>query len=286
MAGLRRNLTPSRVLVALAVFGIASGTSYAALSPTAPSGQSRSMATAHRILGCYSKGNGTLRIVRSKGACRSDELPISWNAAGSAGEPGPRGPAGDDGAPGAKGDPGIAGQNGAPGPSGPTGPTGLSGPTGPTGLSGPTGPTGVSGPTGPTGLSGPTGPTGPEGTFSGIASTKQIAWFEPPAIEPAYQVEVTLVETELTVPSAGKVLLTGDVNINGATSSSKIRLYEDGTEVELREGYVYGGMSDFPMTALVDAGAGTHKFKITYERTDTAGFVDIRGRGLTAVFLG
>jgi hypothetical protein len=280
MSALRRQLTASRLLLAIAVFGIAGGTSYAALSRPA-SHQRRRKPTAHTILGCYLKSSGALRIVASKSACRSGELPISWNAQGPAGAPGAPGAAGENGIAGAKGDPGAAGSQG------PTGPTGLSGPTGPTGLRGTTGPTGLSGPTGPTGLSGTTGPTGPEGAFAtSIASTKQVAWFEAPFIEPAYQVEVTVVETELTVPSAGKVLLTGDVNLNGATSSSKIRLYEDGTEVELREGYVYGGMSDFPMTALVNASAGTHKFKITYERIDTAGFIDIRGRGLTAVFLG
>jgi collagen triple helix repeat protein len=281
---LSREITVSRALIAIAVFGIASGSSYATMQGSS---------SGREILGCYARAGGELRIVQNDSECRRGEIPIGWSARGSRGPRGPKGTRGVDGsigARGAKGSPGPAGSRGvdgtpgSPGTDGQDGVPGLEGQSGPEGSAGPEGPSGEPGTDGQDGAEGPTGPEGPAGT--GIASTKEILWYEEPFIEPVYETPVTVVETKLTVPSSGKVLLTGDVNISGSGSNSNIRLYSDGTQILLREGYVYGGLASFPVSALASVAAGEHTFKITYERTSSGGFVSIRGRGLTAVFLG
>jgi type VI secretion system secreted protein Hcp len=55
------------------------------------------------INGCYSKGNGDLRVVENAADCRKQETPIKWSQ---------RGPAGPQGEPGPKGDAGPAGPAG------------------------------------------------------------------------------------------------------------------------------------------------------------------------------
>jgi type VI secretion system secreted protein Hcp len=55
------------------------------------------------INGCYSKGNGDLRVVENGADCRRQETPIKWSQ---------RGPAGPQGEPGPKGDTGPAGPAG------------------------------------------------------------------------------------------------------------------------------------------------------------------------------
>jgi hypothetical protein len=45
------------------------------------------------LYGCYQKNNGQLRFVSQPSACRSSEIPISWNQIGPQG---PAGPAGSD----------------------------------------------------------------------------------------------------------------------------------------------------------------------------------------------
>ncbi len=63
---------------------------------------SQCWAQGNEIYGCYQKNNGQLRIVSEPGACRSSEIPISWNKIGPQGLPGlegpqgPVGPAGSD----------------------------------------------------------------------------------------------------------------------------------------------------------------------------------------------
>jgi hypothetical protein len=65
------------------------------------------------INGCYSKKNGTLRIVSNAAKCTKNEMFISWN------QTGPEGPAGE------------TGPEGPQGPVGPQGPEGVQGPPGP-----------------------------------------------------------------------------------------------------------------------------------------------------------
>jgi type VI secretion system secreted protein Hcp len=64
------------------------------------------------ISGCYSKGNGDLRVVENGADCRKHETPIKWSQ---------RGPAGPQGIPGPQGDPGPKGDKGDAGPAGPAG---------------------------------------------------------------------------------------------------------------------------------------------------------------------
>jgi type VI secretion system secreted protein Hcp len=58
------------------------------------------------INGCYSKGNGDLRVVENGADCRKHETPIQWSQRGPAG---PQGVPGPQGEPGPKGDAGPAG---------------------------------------------------------------------------------------------------------------------------------------------------------------------------------
>jgi hypothetical protein len=60
-----------------------------------------------RLLGCYSKSDGSLRLVDGDSpACKKSERPVYWKQVGE------RGPVG---APGPKGDPGLQGPQGVPG---------------------------------------------------------------------------------------------------------------------------------------------------------------------------
>lgn len=75
----------------------------AATTSAAPSVTS----AASTIYACQKKKGGTIRIVKSKTKCKSNEKKISWNVTG---------PQGAAGANGANGSNGAAGANGAPGP--------------------------------------------------------------------------------------------------------------------------------------------------------------------------
>jgi hypothetical protein len=81
------------------------------------------------ISGCYTKIGGVVRVIdTAKGErCTRYEVPITWNQAGSPGQPGEPGPRGE---PGAQGEPGPAGPQGEPGPQGQPGPQGEPGPAG------------------------------------------------------------------------------------------------------------------------------------------------------------
>jgi hypothetical protein len=105
-------------------------------------------AAADVISGCFSKSTGSLRIVVSVGACKSGEVGITWDSAGS---PGPTGPVGPTGA------------VGAAGPAGPAGATGATGATGGAGAPGANGDDGAQGPQGPQGEVGPYPTTLPDG---------------------------------------------------------------------------------------------------------------------------
>lgn len=78
------------------------------------------------ISGCYQQSTGKLRVLIAGASCGNDEQPISWNAQGPQGDPGPRGDQGPEGHPGEKGDPGPQGN---PGPRGDRGPAGAPGPS-------------------------------------------------------------------------------------------------------------------------------------------------------------
>jgi hypothetical protein len=70
---------------------------------------------AQTIYGCYSRRDGSLRIVAAPGRCHRSETPISWNAVG------PQGPIGLTGPTGPKGDTGLSGATGPKGEQGPAG---------------------------------------------------------------------------------------------------------------------------------------------------------------------
>jgi len=92
------------------------------------------------IHGCYSKANGTLKVIDSAkvAACPSGAASLRWNQTGPQGATGARGAQGPAGP---QGPAGSQGQPGAQGAAGPTGPQGLAGPgydfTTSTGTSGP-----------------------------------------------------------------------------------------------------------------------------------------------------
>lgn len=58
-------------------------------------------ATSDQIHACKNKGSGGLRVVSGPDDCNGSETPLSWNAQGNAGVPGPTGPAGPPGPAGA-----------------------------------------------------------------------------------------------------------------------------------------------------------------------------------------
>lgn len=86
------------------------------------------------IRACYSKTNGTVRIIDTATAvCRGSETAVYWNQTGKTGPRGPQGNQGNQGPRGLKGATGAqgaAGPQGVPGPQGPTGPAGPQGPAG------------------------------------------------------------------------------------------------------------------------------------------------------------
>jgi hypothetical protein len=92
-----------------------------------------------RIVGCYAKKGGDLRVLTKARTCRPGEKRLRWNqrgpagptgATGPVGATGPTGPAGADGAPGAPGQPGQPGQTGPEGPQGSAASSMLTGNTG------------------------------------------------------------------------------------------------------------------------------------------------------------
>lgn len=129
---------------------------------------------------CYSKVNGTVRIIDSAATCAMSEVPISWNITG------PRGP------------------------TGPTGATGPKGATGATGPAGPVGPTGAAGPKGATGATGPMGPTGP----SGVVTTAAFGG----SIPNAPVVPVTT--SPIFVGPTAEVTVTGNQRLTGVVTAS------------------------------------------------------------------
>jgi hypothetical protein len=68
-----------------------------------------------KIVACYSKKTGALRLVEEGKKCRRGEQKIAWNQQGKRGLRGPRGRAGDDGFDGLDGFDGFDGADGADG---------------------------------------------------------------------------------------------------------------------------------------------------------------------------
>jgi hypothetical protein len=66
-----------------------------------------------KIVACYSKKSGALRLVEEGKKCRQGEQKIAWNQQGKRGKRGKRGPAGDDGFDGLDGFDGFDGADGA-----------------------------------------------------------------------------------------------------------------------------------------------------------------------------
>ena len=66
-----------------------------------------------KIVACYSKRTGALRLVEEGRKCRKGEQKIAWNQQGKRGLPGRRGPVGDDGFDGLDGFDGFDGADGA-----------------------------------------------------------------------------------------------------------------------------------------------------------------------------
>lgn len=102
-----------------------------------------------RIVACYEKKGGELRVVKRRRKCRPGERRVAWRK---------RGPQGERGAPGAPGEPGQRGRRGRrgepglPGTKGETGDQGARGLTGLQGVQGDAGPQGTAGPEGPSGV--------------------------------------------------------------------------------------------------------------------------------------
>jgi hypothetical protein len=107
----RRDITFGRhglrlLAVATAIFVGAAGVALASSMLT-------SAPAAGVIQACQLKGIGAIRVVNAASDCNTRlETPLSWNAQGPPGLPGPKG---DPGAVGPAGSPGIAGPQGAPG---------------------------------------------------------------------------------------------------------------------------------------------------------------------------
>lgn len=104
----------ARTVRVLALGGVALGLSSATVLGAIPH------STSNEIHACYGEGNGRVRIIDAEAgaACKSAEVPLSWNQAGP---------------------PGPAGAEGPIGPAGPAGPIGPAGPQGPQGPQGPAG---------------------------------------------------------------------------------------------------------------------------------------------------
>lgn len=78
------------------------------------------------VYACYQKIEGQLRRVSGPGQCKSSEIPLSWNVAGTKGDKGDKG---DQGVQGEKGDKGDTGDQGPVGSKGDQGDTGDVGPS-------------------------------------------------------------------------------------------------------------------------------------------------------------
>jgi hypothetical protein len=109
---------------------------------------------------CVNNSSGTIFMVASDQACKTNETRIVWNQEGPMGPAGPPGPHGEAGPPGPQG---LQGPQGTAGPQGPTGLQGPAGVDGAAGATGPAGPQGEQGPQGPPGPIGPQGEPGPAG---------------------------------------------------------------------------------------------------------------------------
>lgn len=124
------------------------------------------------IDGCYraakgdAAGQGQLRVVAAREACRDNELPIQWSQRGEQGEQGPPGPTGEKGEQGDQGPSGPTGDRGEAGAQGVPGPKGDRGDPGPKGDQGTQGTEGAQGAQGVQGIQ---GPPGPAGAISGYA---------------------------------------------------------------------------------------------------------------------
>jgi hypothetical protein len=179
------------------------------------------------IQGCYGKTGGIVRIVDKASQCLPNlEVAITWNQAGSKGDPGIAGPKGNTGVAGAQGATGALGPTGPAGGAGPKGDTGAAGQQGSTGAvgaagaTGAAGPTGDSGPSGPTGDSGPSGPTGPAGSGGeGSPCAVPGQWFGSAdglikfTVQPSAIVSVTCLAPKLTLTVQGSAGGSGSVSI-------------------------------------------------------------------------
>jgi hypothetical protein len=169
-----------------------------------PGGQQRSSGI---INVCVKKKTGQVRVVRSGGACKRGESPLSWNAQGPAG---------------ARGAAGVAG------PAGPAGPLGPAGPKGDTGARGAAGPAGPAGPAGAQGAAGPQGPAGP--TLPSLESVNGVGCHLAGAAGTAtLTYDASGVATLKCVPSTGGS--TADIRVNefmtgstGAASNEFVEL--------------------------------------------------------------
>ncbi len=72
-------------------------------------GSAMALATTSDVIFACQAGNGSLRVIASGDACRSNESALSWNIQGPAGPAGPAGEPGPTGEPGPAGPPGLAG---------------------------------------------------------------------------------------------------------------------------------------------------------------------------------
>src|SRR6266850_1843795 len=112
MRAIKTNLARPLVVLALALIGASAMTLAAAASTGV-------------IYACVNNSSGTIHMVTADDTCKANEVALSWNQ---------QGPAGDKGPQGAKGDAGPQGPLGATGPQGPTGATGPQGPAGQAGM--------------------------------------------------------------------------------------------------------------------------------------------------------
>ena len=156
------------------------------------------------IHGCYSKTNGTLRlIVSSASRCRSDEGAVQWSRTGPAVQVGPVGPVGP------------AGPMGEAGPAGPMGPVGPVGPAGPIGEAGPVGPMGPAVPVGPAEKMGTAGyPVSTTASHSGsftLPNRGQNSTFI--AVGDLAGKNSDRTDHQITVPFAGRILAAAQVQI-------------------------------------------------------------------------
>jgi hypothetical protein len=135
----------------------------------------------NRVIGCYEKSTGDLRVVKRARQCRDDEKVLRWNKRGPRGHIGLPGADGTDGASILTGDGPPTNALGADGDyyvdtntaelfgpkadgAWPANGTSLRGNTGPAGPAGPVGPVGPTGPAGADGTDGTDGTDGADGT--------------------------------------------------------------------------------------------------------------------------